>query len=158
LAQQERDGDLPPAGVSRECYAAECAEELRRQAVSNFGDGCDDILERLVDAAAGDELATHAVKVLRCVLLRMGRGLAGGWHEYSAMPREQERQILAVLPAEMGDIVLVGVAERWSQEEQRESAVSKMPDATLRVRRSRGPDGTRGFRVYARARIPACVG
>eukprot|EP01047_Picozoa_sp_COSAG01_P118681 COSAG01_NODE_47371_length_391_cov_0.571918_2_plen_89_part_01 len=74
-AQQERDGDLPPPGVSRGCYAAECAEELRRQAVSNFGDGCDDILERLADAAAGywgDDMATHAVKVLRCVLLRMG--------------------------------------------------------------------------------------
>jgi hypothetical protein len=51
-AQQERDGDLPPPGVSRECYAAECAEELRRQAVSNFGDGCDDITLGSTVAAA----------------------------------------------------------------------------------------------------------
>eukprot|EP01047_Picozoa_sp_COSAG01_P069537 COSAG01_NODE_10312_length_2194_cov_163.059666_2_plen_387_part_00 len=149
-AQQMRDGDLPPAGVSRGCFAAESAVELRRQAMMNFGDGVDDILERLADAAAGyqgDELATHAVKVLRFVLLRMGRGLAGGWHEYSAMPRGVEREILAQLPASVPDIVLNGAGERWSQEEQRERAVAAMPDATLRVRRSRGPDGTQGFRV-----------
>ena len=43
--------------------------------------------------------------------------------------------------------MILGAAERWSQEEQRESVVAAMPDATLRVRRSRGPDGTWGFRV-----------